>query len=81
MLKMLLKRLTGLTPRLTLMSAATYMGAYSAAAITAYMSQVHKEFCPIYTAITLAAVLHLLVELKRKDDPPRPDDKERLLMP
>ncbi|QJX01340.1 hypothetical protein [Frigoriglobus tundricola] len=66
--------------KVPLVSAATYTGAYLTAAVTAHQSQTHQEFYPIYSVITLAAALHLLVVLlKPNDGPPDPDNQERLL--
>ena len=65
---------------LTLASAVLYVAAYLVAAITAYVIQSHQAFCPVYTVITLAALLHLYVLLYPKDDPPGPGGRSGLLL-
>jgi hypothetical protein len=60
-------------PILCRVSATAYVVAYTTATIAAHLSQLHQEFCPIYATITVAALLHMIVEWSRPADPPPPD--------
>ena len=48
------------------------------AAIVAHLNEAHQEFFPVYTAITVAAVLHLHATVNRNRRTPPPDGEARL---
>ena len=54
-------------------SAVLYACAYMAAAVVAHLNEAHQEFFPVYTAITVAAVLHLHATVNRNRRTPPPD--------